>query len=250
MKQFVSAFTFLLATGLAAQTPIVTLRDAGDNVVNGTTLIVYGNPTSVELEQDVTAELNASSARNINVRRHELNVVPGSKNYFCWGVCYIPRLSGQTPTWVSLDPISMVPQDTISNFHAYYRPSGTSAYCCFQYVWYDVSNPDDSTWVNICFDTQTFTGMQDLAVSGPSLNAYPNPVAGGADVALEYQLADAGSAQVVVYNTLGTRAFVRSLTGNAGRALLPTTTLAPGVWFAALEQNGRMVATRRFVVTR
>jgi hypothetical protein len=242
---------FVTALGLEASAqlqPIVWLRDTNDVVVNGSTVIVYGDGNT-ELEADLVAELTAPMSKNINVRRHELNVVANTKNYFCWGVCYLPRNSGQTPTWVSVDPIVMVPAQEYTNFHAYYRPLGEQAYCCFQYVWYDMANPNDSTWVNICFDTQTFTGVDEVAAA-PSLTAYPNPVS-GEEVTFTYDAAGGvGGLQLVLYNALGARTVVRSVSTNNGRATLPTAGLAPGVWFAALEQNGRMVATRRVVVGR
>ncbi len=250
MKFTTTLLSTLIVPAVLAQTSnLVTLRDIDNNVVNGTTLIVYGNPSSTLLELDLTTELNGSVAKTVNVRRHELNVVTGSKNYFCWGLCYLPRLSGNTPTWVSVDPIAMTPQQVVNNFHAYYRPEGNTAYCCFQYVWYDMADPNDSTWVNICYDTQTFTGIQE-AVSGPALDVYPNPVAGG-EVTFAFGAgAETGGLQLVLYNALGERALVRSLSTATGRAVVPVNGLANGVWFAALEQNGRMVATRRLVVSR
>jgi len=250
MKTSLTLATVTLACTAFAQTPsVVTLRDSDNNVVNGTTVIVYGNPSTLLVEKGIYTELNGAVAKTINVRRHELNVVPGSKNYFCWGLCYLPRLSGTTPTWVSGDPLAMAPQQVLNNFKAYYRPESTMDYACFQYVWYDEANPDDSTWVNICFDTQTFTGVQEVAASA-SLNAYPNPVVGG-DVTFTYDASSVnGSVQLVLFNALGERSMVRSLATSNGRATLPTSGLTPGVWFAALEQNGRMIATQRLVVGR
>lgn len=250
MKATSTLLSFLVATTLFAQTPsVVTVRDTNDNVVNGSTIIVYGNATTALMDKSLKTELNGSVAKTINMRRHELNVVAGSKNYFCWGLCYLPRLSGSTPTWLSGDPIAMTPQIETSAFKAYYRPEGTADYACFQYVWFDVNNQSDSVWVNICFDTQTFTGVQEVEAT-PSLSAYPNPVAGG-EVTFTYDVAGGvGGAQLVLYNALGERALVRSVSTSNGRATVPTANLAPGVWFAALEQNGRMIATRRLVVGR
>ena len=249
MKATTTLAALLCSATLFAQSDLVTLHDTNGVVVNGTTIIVYGSASSFVLEQDIEAELTGSVARNINVRRRELNVVTGSKNYFCWGVCYLARLSGATPLWISNDPVLMSPGVVANNFHAYYRPEGNASYCCFQYVWFDMSNPSDTAWVNICFDTQTFTGVEEVEAA-PSLSAYPNPVAGG-DVTFTYDVAGGvGGAQLVLYNALGERAVVRSVSTSNGRATVPTANLAPGVWFAALEQNGRMIATRRLVVGR
>ncbi len=250
MRTLPTLFSLLIAAAaVAQQDPVVTLRDAASNVVNNTTLIVYGNPSSNLLEQDLTAELNATATSVINVRRYELNTVPGSRNYFCWGVCYLPDTSGETPVWVSDSSVTMNPQQVVNNFHAYYKPMGAAAYACFQFVWYDMADPTDSTWVNICFDTQTFTGTEEVA-TGSALEAFPNPVAGG-EVTFAFGAgADTGGLQLVLYNALGERALVRSLSTATGRAVVPVNSLANGVWFAALEQNGHMVATKRLVVGR
>jgi hypothetical protein len=251
MKQALTLLVLALGGSVLAQAvPVVTLRDTNGNVVNGTTVIVYGAPTdTMELDLSTQLTANVTDSLSINVRRRELNQVAGSKNTFCWGLCYLYRNSGQTPLWVSQDPIEMGPQQTVTNFHAYYRPLGNAAYACFQYVWYDEST-NDSAWVNICFDTETFTGVQEQVALEPTLAAYPNPVAGG-DVTFTYDAAGGvGGMQLVLYNALGERAVVRSLSSSNGRATVSTGTLTPGIWFAALEQNGRMVATRRLVVGR
>jgi hypothetical protein len=250
MKLILTLTTSLLATTLLAQsTDVVTLRDANSSVVNGTTLVVYGSPVDNILEQSLTAELSGTVARTVNMRRHEMNEVPGSKNYFAWGGNMVPPiLSGAQPTWVCYDPLLMAPQG-ISYMSAYYRPQSTTDICCFQFVWYDVNSPNDSSWVNICFDTQTFTSVQEVAASA-SIGAYPNPVA-GVEVTFTYDAATVtGSVQLVLFNALGERSLVRSLTNDNGRATVPTSGLVPGVWFAALEQNGRMIATQRLVVGR
>ena len=98
MRTLSALLSFLFATTLFAQTPsVVTVRDTSDNVVNGSTIIVYGNSSTMLMDKSLSTELNGSVAKTINMRRHELNVVTGSKNYFCWGLCYLPRLSGNTP---------------------------------------------------------------------------------------------------------------------------------------------------------
>lgn len=257
VPQYLAAMRILLAFAaslfalvLLAQTnEVVTLRDADSNVVNGTTVIVYGSPVDFTLEQSLTAELSGTVARTVNLRRHELNEVPGSKNYCAWGSnMFPPMLSGAHPTWVCYDPLLMAPQG-ISYMSAFYRPQSIADICCFQFVWYDVNSPNDSSWVNICFDTETFTSVQEVATSA-SISAYPNPVAGG-DVTFTYNApALTGSVQLVLFNALGERSLVRSLTNANGLATVPTSGLVPGVWFAVLEQNGRMIATQRLVVGR
>jgi len=249
MRTFFVAISFQLAGSLLAQSPDpVTLRDASSNVANGGTLIVHGTPTDFTLEQELTAELNGLVPRTVNVRRYELNVVPGTRNYFAWGAnMFIPVYSGSNPVWVGYDPLLMEAQE-VSYFSAYFRPESVSGICCFQFVWYDVDTPNDSSWVNICFDTETFTGVAEQAFAPPSLDAYPNPVADG-EVTFTYDAGGAnGALQLVVHNAWGQRALVRSLSTANGRATVPAGSLAPGVWFAVLERDGRRVATQRVVV--
>ena len=251
MRAHLTTLLLFSALGLLGQsTELVTLRDATNTVVNGGTVTVQGAPTDQDLQATIMAELNGAAARTVNVLRRELNEVAGSQNHLAWAeIMYALLTSGDFPTWVCPEPLVMEPGSS-GDLWAYYRPNGTSGTGCFRYVWYDVDAPTDSAWVNICFDTQGSIGVEENALNGALLDAYPNPVTVGTDVSIAYHLADAGPARLVMRNAQGARIAVVPLTGRSGRVTLPTATMAAGIWHAILEQQGRTVPKRSLVIAQ
>lgn len=251
MRAHLSALLLLPALALLGQsTELVNLRDATNTVVNGGTVTVQGDPTDKDLQATIVAELNGAAPRTVNVLRRELNEVAGSQNHLAWAeIMYALLASGEYPTWVCAEPLVMEPGST-GDLWAYYRPNGTSGTGCFRYVWYDVDAPTDSAWVNICFDTQGSIGVEENALNGALLDAYPNPTNAGASVSLTYRLPDAGLARLVVHNAQGARAVVLPLTGRSGRVTLPTATMTADIWYASLEQQGRTLYKRSLVIAQ
>ncbi len=235
-------FPLLFASiGLATRAQVVLLEDLDGNQVNGQSVTVVASEPDLLMEYDLITTLAGSVGKTINVKRYELNVVPGSQNYFCWGVCYLPVASGAKPYWLSVDSVEMLPAVEFTGFHAYYMPGGTSDVAGFRYVWYDIADHNDSTWLDIHFDTQQ-VGMEELAVDGFSV--FPNP-ARGTDVTIEHALSgSAQGAELVIYDALGSRVFQQMIAGGSARTTIKAGTLPVGLYLATVEQGGRLMATR------
>ncbi|MEO8588449.1 MAG: T9SS type A sorting domain-containing protein [Flavobacteriales bacterium] len=235
---------------VSAQAQLLTLRDADNNVVNGTTVIHVGAPTESVFETDLSATLEGAVGRSVNVRRYEINVAAGTQNYFCWGVCYGPQDAGAMPVWNALPQhaITMSPGVAVTNFHAYHVPMGLENCNVYRYVWYDVGNPTDTTWVDIQFCSQA-VGINEAAAAQYDLTVFPNPSTGG-DVRVSFTGTGATPATTfVVYNTVGERVHMERVRAAQQAVILSTADLSTGVYFATLEANGATLATRRFVVT-
>lgn len=247
----------LIASSLAlanvnAQDGILSVTELDGTVVNGTTIHVNAGLTGDSaqiLESDLNVENISGATRTINVKRYELDLMEGTENYFCWDVCYGAVWAGQRPSWTSLDPISMDAGEIATGFHAYYKPDLHYGEATFRYVWYDVNNINDSTWVDFVFNAGT-VGVSEVAGPVRNFTAYPNPSVGG-DVTLDYELATAGAGtRLVIYNMLGERKLVRSIGAAQGRVVLNGDDLLSGVWFAVIERNGHALATKRLVIAR
>jgi len=236
-----------LPSAMAQVQPVVLLHDEQGNVVNGTQ--IYGDCQWTTDTVSLLTSLTGGASQTINVRRHELWPVSGSKNFFCWGVCYLPANSGSFPTWVSQDPVAMNPGVEINNFHSYYQPYGSTETTLFRFVWYDVNTPNaaDSAWVDILYCGQV--GIEE-ATESTSLSLWPSPTT-GQDVQIDFTLdRTAVGSQLVLYNVLGAPVRRLALNGRDGRMTISVGDLVPGVYFANLERQGSMLATRRLVVTR
>ena len=227
---------------------VVLLHNEAGNVVNGTT-ITADCAWSTDTVSLLTS-LTGSVAQTVNVRRHELWPVSGSKNFYCWGVCYLPANSGSYPTWVSQDPVDMTPGVELNNFHAYYQPFGQTGATLFRFVWYNMDTPlgADSAWVDIQFCGQVGIDEQAAAVNG--LSVWPLP-ASGQDVQIDFSLQQpTAHARLALYTILGEQVRTLRIASSGGRVVLPTADLGAGVYFVNLESEGRVLATQRVVVAR
>jgi hypothetical protein len=248
MKRYAIA-ALLLASGahLTAQ-EIVTLN-YGNNVVNGQTLAIVGTASTFELEASLGVTLNSDVQRTLRVKRYEVWPVDGTSNTFCWGECYIPYSAGERPLWVSNLTETLQPATLFDGFHAYYYPAGTEGLTKFRFVWYPTDAPTDTAYVDIVFDTRAnAVGQQELTAAAPAVEVFPNP-ATGANLTLRFS-GDLGGAQWVLNNALGAVERQGSLRAGAGDVAVNLDGLPSGVYFASIVRQGRMVATRRVVITR
>ncbi|MCB0764813.1 MAG: hypothetical protein KDB84_08920, partial [Flavobacteriales bacterium] len=178
MKQSLTLALLLSAT-MSAQAQFITLRDEGGNVVNGTMITHHGNANEVVMGVGVLATLNGNDALNVNVRRYELNVQPGTGNYFCWGVCYGAVDAGDLPVWQAqqVHSIDMAPGVEVSNHHAYHEPREVVGSSIYRYVWFNTADQSDTVWVDIEFHSMA-VGIEEQASGVRSMAIYPNPSQG------------------------------------------------------------------------
>lgn len=245
-------WTLGLAFAAHAQVVPVTLFNADGDEVNGTTLQVQqelnGDPGQI-LVQALDVQNITGTTRTINVKRYELTVLPGSQNYFCWGVCYDAAAAEERPFWVSQHPVVIGAGEVNSNFYGDYKPMGNPGTASFRFVWFDMDSPNDSTWVDIAYSALEPAGIAEAsAVKG--FSAFPNPSVDGS-ISFNYDLAHAApGTRLALYNMLGERKLVKAIGAAQGSVVLQDGELASGVWFAVIERNGRPLATKRVVVLR
>ncbi|MEO5584579.1 MAG: T9SS type A sorting domain-containing protein [Flavobacteriales bacterium] len=245
------ASSLLAITQVSAQAPLVTLTNAAQEVVNGTTVQVNAGVTDMDqlLGMGLSAENTSGTSRLVNVKRYETSVLHGTSNYFCWDVCYGERNAGAYPLWVAADPVSMAAGEMANGFHAYYKPQVNTGTSTFRYVWYDMNSPNDSTWVDFEYNVTEASGIAEV-VDVRAFKVFPNPSTGG-DITINYDLATATSGtQMELYNVLGERKLVQPISAAQGKITLREGELNSGVWFAVLKRNGKTLATKRLVVAR
>lgn len=234
---------------LAAAQGVVTVRNTQGEVVNGS-LISHSATQSTDTVK-LLSKLTGSEPMEVNVRRYELWTVPNTENFFCWGVCYLPVAEGEKPSWVSQHYVDMNPGANYNNFSAYYSANGQSGSTSrYRFVWYNTADPmgADSSWVDIEFGGAV--GVAERSAKALEMSVWPNP-SNGADVQVDHSFGGtANGTELVLYTILGKRLSSKALTSAAGSSVLPTSDLGAGVYFVNVERNGRVLGTRRVVITR
>ena len=236
-------------SGLQAQ-GIVTLTNEEGEVVNGTVIEVPCQPENSRDTISLFATLNGSTTTEENLRRYEVMPVEGSRNFFCWGVCYAAQLSGNIPAWVSVHPVTMEPATVYDNFHGYYQPEGNPGTARFRFVWFATSDPNgaDSSWVDVDFACGA-VGIGENQSSTIALETWPNPSM-GSDVSISHQLDRlSASTELVIYTVIGERISAIPIRNVRGVTKIAAGTLQTGVYFANVEQDGNILATKRIVIT-
>lgn len=89
-------FSTLLLTVPDARAQLAELHDADGNVVNGQTVVHWGDMQTANQKQGLDVVLLGSATKVVNVKRYELSVQTGTENYFCWG--FATRRSMQVPS--------------------------------------------------------------------------------------------------------------------------------------------------------
>jgi len=243
-------FTSVLFVGFVVASSIaqlnVEITDYNGNVQNESTYTYYGVPNSTMHAVLLSENMNSSNMV-VNVKRYETSVQANTSNFFCWGICYGSQPVGTHPLWVMSDVIDMDPGVEIDNFSAYHQPQGNVGVSCFLYVWYDTADPNDSTWVNICFDSES-VGIEESGVVS-KLNVYPNPSLGSVnfDIALESFATDA---KLIIHNLLGERVWSTSIMNNEQKIVLGEGELTPGIYFYSIEANGRVAITEKLIIAQ
>jgi hypothetical protein len=243
--------TFVLgAVSIAAQGQFLTLTDEWGNVVNGQVIEKWHdvNPVPSTVEVDVACHLNNATVTTVNMRRYELQIPEDTTyNYYCWGECYAPAMSGVHPLWGAPATNDLHPSEDFEGFHAYYQPMGVEGPACFRFVWFDDANPTDTTWVDICFHASP-VGMEDHARSAFTFNAYPVPSNGG-NVELTFDAPRANERMTVeLHDALGQLLATERIRTGQQRLVLGEGSLSPGLVFATLRVDGQTKATRRLVL--
>ncbi|HNA32809.1 MAG TPA: hypothetical protein PL106_06775, partial [Flavobacteriales bacterium] len=75
--------SLFLATAAQAQLLNVYLPGEGP-LVNGTTVVKYGQPSDNIVSQQLPVVLNAANSTEVGLKRYELSATAGTDNYFCW----------------------------------------------------------------------------------------------------------------------------------------------------------------------
>jgi len=242
--------TSILCAGIFAVTTFaqlnVQITDGDGNIQNGSTYHYYGDPSST-MHAVFLSENMSSSNIEVNVKRYETSVQPGTMNFFCWGVCYGAVPVGTNPLWISQDIVDMDPGLQYDNFSAYHQPQGNEGVSCFLYVWYDTADQNDSTWVNVCFDSET-VGVEENDMIA-DLNVYPNPSLGSVnfDIALT---ASINEAELVIHNLLGERVWTRTISNNEQKIILNEGELSPGIYFYSVQANGQSGIAQKLIIAR
>lgn len=178
--KLIFAITFLFIAGISTAQSYH-LTDASNNIVNNDTIFVQISSEDYDVQVPVGVLSNASTTTNVNVTRYEVNVMPNTSSYFCWGTCTGVLTSGQV---LELTPSGHVPMTSgmqipanDQGFLFHYDPNNQAGTSLFKIRFFDIDNTSDYQEVYI-----SITSVEPTASiaenAKESLGIYPNPTSG------------------------------------------------------------------------
>jgi hypothetical protein len=248
MKRLSTLLLAFMAAGTILAQNIV-IREPAGAIVNGTTITVNSTSGVVEALHELWVINNSTGQMKINCKRYEVSVTPYTKNYFCWYLCLNEVSAGAAPLLTHPSSTAqcpyMAPGDTLPSFSAHHKPQSNSGVSTYRYVFYDVDNTNDSSYVDIVFDIAL--GVNNITPAA-ELKMYPNPAS--ESTTLSYSLPAGQNHSVIIYDALGQKVAEYKISTIAGTIQLDLSEIREGIYFVALLENGKAVQTRRLLINR
>jgi hypothetical protein len=218
-----------------------TLSNTDGPIANGTGFMVSGD-VGITLDGFAFITNNAAANKSIHLKKVHVNVVNGTDNYFCWGLCYGPN------TFLSIDPVTLAAGATNDlDFSAHYSANGIMGVSRIRYVFFDAANPNDSVSFFIDWNAGT-VGLNDPQEQISFSSAYPNPATNLVNFNYSIPSSYNDDAQVIIKNLLGDVVKIQSVEGRKGKVQINLTDLQSGVYFYTFRVNGNNFVTKKLVV--
>lgn len=191
-------------------------------------LNMSGSPTDNDFSSNTYANPTSNLDVNVVWEIIESNVPDEWELSFCFPLCFVPGVTNASTT---------ISNDTYLNCHVY--PNGKSGIGVIKMHITDNNGTNDTiTW------NATATTISILEKErNNSFFVYPNPFSEQAFI--EY-LGD-NSYLVTIYDSKGKE--VQQIKGNGATTTINRNSLAPGVYFVYLEDNGAVLGREKIIIT-
>ncbi len=216
--------------------------------VDGQTFTISGNPASIEFVGYFLVVNEGSTDLDLQVRRTEIDVLPGTENATCWKVCPAAVLAGTEPVQMSFtDPVLAL--DTNFSFSAHYYLNGLDGCSLFKYEWVDAndhSNVYATIFIRFTHNTATSCNVSVEDYSSAEFKLFPNPANDVANLSIA---GITGDVEYEVVNLLGQRSKHGKINvQNATQTRLNVADLNNGVYFITFKSNNKVIKTQKLVV--
>lgn len=241
-KLLLASVSALFAAGLSAQSFSIVDHTAAP-VANGST-IVYQVDVATALETHDFEVINSSqNTVTCKVRKAIQTQQAGQTFYFCTDQnCYTPNTNLSVNVTENMGGSFALITD--------FTPAGMNGVSTVRYSVFNTANPSDSVYFFIEYHVAP-TGIAGHTMAKASIGSpMPNPAASVFN--MNYNLGSSfgtGTAKMVIYNMLGAAVKTETLVDAEGTFRMDVSTLENGVYFTALEVDGKQLSTKRLVVS-
>ncbi len=234
---------FMLITLFSFSQSLVLIDSVAGTLENNATIYKSGvNTEEGEIVQYLAVQNVSASDIPVMVKKAYVNIVEGSMNLFCWGICV------SFDTFEAPEPITIQAGTTNwLEFSAHYLPMSMSGYSTVRYTFFAQRDHNDSVCVNVVYMAYPLGKEEMLQETALLSNAYPNPAKD--KVYFNYTLPASTEGTLIVRNVLGSKIREVSVSAGSGKQSLMVSDLPEGVYFCTLEMKGKATLTRKMVIS-
>ena len=253
-------FSLLIIVGINAQTiPLVILEPNLTVDINGDTIDEHGLASAFEIDKTLWVANPNNQAITIKCKKTEIDMLAGTENITCWGICpsTFDPAGTNTPAFVTVGGVEMTEtagaQDTIRSFSAHYKPMNLDGCSMIKYEWYDQNNLNTALASVYIRFIHTATGVCTPANINEnidySFDIFPNPANKSINIILNKNINTNDKISIDIYDLIGKKvlsADIKNLNNN--QISLPTENLKQGVYLVSISKNGNTVTTNRLMI--
>ena len=244
--------TICLITSFSISNAQIELREhsGATTLLNETNMTVNAVLVN-DINQDVPVELDVkslySSTKTLRVKKIEKSTTaPLSENAICWGLCTIGVVWGTQPTVIS-DPSPINAGATVL-YSGHLYPKLDHGTTVFRYVFYDVANTNDSTWIDVTFNVTNPNSVSlNEEKKETSLSLFPNPATTELNVKLN---SNERNKRIEVIDLLGKQVFSKNLPNESANFKINTINFKPGVYFVSVKADNKSIKTEKIIITK
>ena len=209
--------------------------------LTATGVFIAGDPLFL-MEGHVNINNVSGSDKDVLVERRENLLFSGHLSYFCWVQCYGYQTS------VSPDPVPIPAGGFTDIFRGDLETNAIPGVDTVTYCFYVQTNPSDSVCVRYIFDSTV--GIPELPANKNYISK-PQPNPAGSSTTFYVNVAKASrSAQIKIFNMLGTEVKSVDVSDTRGSVKLNFPELRSGIYFYSLFVDGKASGTGKLMITR
>jgi len=228
--------------------------------INGTTVEVNQPASTLDMKYEAWVINLGSSDVSLKCRRTEIDVLTGTTNATCWGICPPYENAGDKPVYIaSVQGLGQLVEvieatDTNKTFVGHYTPENISGCSLILYEWFDESNSSAtlaSLYVRFIHNgTSICTASINEETTSISTKVFPVPANDHLTVQIDinYLLNNPLSYEIV--NLLGEVVEVSTFSSTSSTQQISINDLKEGVYFIRIKNNGVTLNTKKFTVVK
>ncbi len=222
------------------------MRANGNHSINDSTITVVGNNGMPQYTVNFYVVNTGISTLNVKCKWEIKTAVAHTSNAICWGLCFGAN-SSLDYTAPSTQAMSKQGGGTDTNitFVGYYNDSSKVATESIYYIFYNSTNPSDSSWVLVNYVINSDAGVANVSANQLHISApYPNPA--NKYASFNYNINT--TSHLTLYNSIGQKVNDAVLNPSGNRFNLDVSGMPSGIYFCELYDGTSQPVFQKLVV--